>query len=317
MPISRVREELAHTRILWQYTLRPRLARVGLGTWFLLGVAVLVASLVFGGLFALFPYADPQSIRSALGIIASTAATFVGFTIVALALLAGRAGDAREHLGSVMPRYKDVNKFHRVHSDYLQALSPDSLNDQPMLGPYPLRSIYTHREIYTALESIYRMVSFPLVGPVGVHDLVMRLDQWGFSSREIHDIFESSRIFERQPHEFFKALRKVLELERAHVGPSSDYLPSSNTLTALREKWESDRISANLDRVERHQRATGGRFWAAMVSSIIALIGSVLLTLGSTDMMLQCVLVRMSFIGMVITWSIAIFLIIAYLTQLL
>lgn len=319
MSISRVKELLRQPRIWWVNRFRPKLVRVRLATWFLLGIAVLVASLLLGALFTLFPYAHRQSMESALRIMASTAATFVGFTIVALALIAGRASDAREHLQSVMPSYKNIDKFGKVRLDYRQALfsSLFSLDEKPMLGPYPRRCVYTHREIWAAIESVYQMLKWPLAGMAGNHDLVMALDRRGFSSNEISRIFESRAIFERQPHEFFRALRRVLQLECAYVGESMAYLPSCGILTELREKWESDRISASLDRVERHERATGVRFWAAILSSTVALVGSVLLALGLTNVTAQMITVRMGFVGVVIAWCTAIVLIVAYLTQLL
>lgn len=318
MSISRLKELVDYC--IWPLAVfRQKLARMQLVSWFLVGVAALVTILLLGGLFTLLPYADRQSIESVLRLVASSAATFLGFIIVALALFAGRGSDAREHLESVMPSYRDIEKFTKVRSDYRQALfsSSFSLDDQPMLGPYPRRCAYSHREIWAAIESVYRMSSFPLVGGPGTHDLVTALHLRGFSSREINRIIASPNIFERHPPEFFRALRKILQLEHAYLGESTAYLPSSGVLTELREQWERDRISASLDRLERHRRATGGRFWAAILSSIAALIGSVLLVLGSTEVTLQYTFVRMSFIGVIITWAIAIFLIIAYLTQLL
>lgn len=319
MLISHVKELLRQASIWWEYRFRPRLARITLATWFILGVAFLVASLLVTGLLTLFPYADRQSMESALHIMASTAATFVGFSIVALALIAGRASDAREHLESVLPSYKDIDKFGKVHLDYRQAVFSSSftLDDQPMLGPYPRRCVYTYREIWAAIESIYGMLKWPLAGISGNHDLVMALHRRGFSSKEIDRIFKSRTIFEHQPHNFFNALRKVLQLERAYIGQSVAYLPSSSILTELREKWESDRISASLDRVERHERARGGRFWAAILSSIVALTASVLLVVGLTDVTAQMTIVRTAFAGVAIAWCMAIVLIIAYLTQLL
>ena len=319
MFISRVKELLRQPRIWLEYQFRPRLARVPLTTWFMLGVAFLVASLLLGGLFTLFPYADRQSMESALRIMASTLATFVGFILVALALIVGRASDAREHLQSVMPSYKDIDKLGKMRLDYREALfsSSFSLDEQPMLGLYPRRCVYTHREIWAAIESVYRMLKWPLEGMSGNHDLVMALHRRGFSSKEIDRIFESRTIFEHQPHEFFRALRKVLQLERAYIGQSMAYLPSSGILTELREKWESDRISASLERVERHERARGGRFWAAILSSIVALTASVLLALGLTDVTAQMATVRICFVGVVIIWCMAVVLIVAYLTQLL
>jgi len=288
----------------------------------MLGVAFLVASLLLGGLFTLFPYADRQSMESALRIMASTLATFAGFILVALVLIAGRASDAREHLEAVAPMYKDVNEFTTVRLDYFNALSSlsSSLDDRPMLGPYPRRSPYTYREIYAAVESIYLNLLRPF-GEPGWKNVVMGLSHRGFSSKEIDRVLQNAGVFDWQPHEFFRALRKVLQLERAYVRQSDEdypsYLPSHSFLTNLREKWESDRISANLDRVERHERATGARFWATIFFSIVALVGSVLLALGLTDMTAQMITVRMGFVAVVIAWSIAIILIIAYLTQLL
>ena len=319
MSISRVKELLREEAMWCRYQLRRRLARIRLATWLIVGVAFLVTSLLLGGLVTLFPYADRQSMESGLRIMASTVATFVGFILVALALIVGRASDAREHLESVMPSYKDIDKFRKVRLDYRQALfsSSFSLDEQPMLGPYPRRCAYSHRQIWAAIESIYRMLIFPLAGIAGSHDLVMALHRRGFSSKEIDHVFESATIFEDQPHEFFRALRRGLQLERAYVGKSTAYLASSGILTELREKWESDCISASLDRVERHERATGGRFWAAMLFSTVALVGCVLLALGVTDMTAQMATVRIGFVGEVIAWCMAIVLIIAYLTQLL
>jgi len=313
MSISRVKEKLGRIGLWWQYGFRAKLARTKPGTWFLLGVALLVAGLVLGGLYILFPYADRQSMESALRITASTVATFVGFILVALALIAGRASDAKEHLEAAAPSYKNLSKFQKVRSGFIRALSSlsCSLDDRPMLGPYPHRAPYTYRERYAAIESIYLHLIRPHGSP-GWKNVVMGLRHRGFSSREIDRVSKNAGIFDWHPYEFFRALRKVLQLEHPSVPESGD-----DYLTHVRRKWQSDRIATYLDRVERHQRATGGRFWAAILSSVIVLIGSVLLTLGSTDMMLQCVFVRMGFIGVVITWSIAIFLIIAYLTQFL
>lgn len=139
------------------------------------GVALLVAALTLGSLFMLFPYADRQSVESALRIVASTLATFVGFILVALALIAGRASDAREHLEAVVPRYKDSSSFNKIRSDYRQAFSSQSisLDERPALGPYGRDCAYTHREIYAALEAIHLMLLMRMPGMPGAKDVVM------------------------------------------------------------------------------------------------------------------------------------------------
>lgn len=284
----------------------------------MLGVVFLVASLLLGGLFTLFPYADRQSMESALRIMASTLATFVGFILVALALIAGRASDAREHLEAVAPRYKDFSKLNKVRSRYLRALYSQSvsLDKRPSRSLHHPPSQYTHREIYTSLQAIYLMLIQPHGSP-GWKNVVMDMSHRGLSSKEIDRVLENARVFDRQPHEFFKALRKVMELETVRIDESGRPVPSSDLWRELREKWESDRISGSLDRVERHERATGGRFWAAVLCSVVGLVGSVLLALGLTDVTLQLTTVRIGLVGVVIAWSMAIVLIIAYLRQLL
>lgn len=316
MSISRVKELLRQARIWWD-RFHWRLARITLTTRFILGVAFLVGSLLLGGLFVLLRYADRQSMESALRIMASTLATFVGFILVALALITGRASDAKEHLEALAPSYKNLDEFLKVRGAFIKTLSSlsGSLDDRPMVGayyPHVAPAPYTYREEYAAIESIYLHLSRHYGSP-GWKDIVMGLRLRGFSSREIDRVLKNEGMFDWQPYEFFRALQKVLQVPRPYYFPES----TEGYLGHLRSKWNSDRISTSLDRVQRHEQATGGRFWAAILSSIVALTASVLLVVGLTDVTAQMTIVRTAFVGVAIAWCIAIVLIIAYLTQLL
>jgi len=283
----------------------------------MLGVVFLVASLLLGGLFTLFPYADRQSMESALRIMASTLATFVGFILVALALITGRASDAKEHLEAVAPSYKDADGFREVRGAFIQTLSSlsGSLDDRPMVGayyPHVAPALYSYREQYAAIESIHLHLS-RYYGSPGWKDVVTGLRLRGFPSREIDRVLRNAGMFDWQAHEFFRALQKVLQV------PDPYYFPESTEgyLAHLRRKWNGDRISTSLDRVQLHEQATGARFWGAILSSTVGLVVSVLLALGLTEITAQMATVRLGFVGVVIAWCMAIILIIAYIRQLL